>query len=218
MRVYLAWSTFKTQVSDKGRVRYNIGGPDGSTFYTIQYTDAIGEFETSVNIDGGADQTDFDNNYAPYANKEVPVTPFAYATPTHRTKFHSTSAIATCPVNVSTNIDWVIPYELYLYGGEMIVENAELGDYLSAEVNDVDSIIPSPYRAALCEAWPTVAAYNIKRWIRPKDSTGFSFLTIDTRPLIAKVTAALYLRITYHAINTGADRNVAVNYFTLKKL
>lgn len=136
-----------------------------------------------------------------------------FATPSFRTKRNS-SAIVDVAKNTSGIVDYYLTQERYAQGGQLIYRNAELGDYISAEIHDKDSIIPEAYRAALCENWPTVATYIEKQLIDDVKSSQ----TIDTYPLNAKITAGLYLRVTYNAIDFGETRKVAVNYFLSKKL
>lgn len=143
--------------------------------------------------------------------------PLPFAQPTYRTKDNATSTWITCPSNTATNIDFQITSEIWTHGGELIVYGAQEGDYISACVNDVDSVIPSPYRAAMCEAWPIVSTYIIKRWMIPNTS-GYTAIEKDTYPLIADIPAGLYMRMTYNATSSAGDRRAAVNYFMTKKL
>lgn len=143
--------------------------------------------------------------------------PYPFAQPTHRTKRSATNSLVGCPINTSTTIDFLLTEERYASGGCLIVENAQFGDYMTAEVCDIDGIIPSIYRTTLCENWPTVARYIEKEWIRCAGGP-ITIHDLDTRPLTAKITAGLYLRITYHAINAGSARQIGVNYDLTKKL
>lgn len=139
-----------------------------------------------------------------------------FAAPSFRTKWDAAPDIVVVQPNTPDFIDMVLSQEKYLYGGELIIENAELGDWISAEICDMGNVIPGPYQTLLAENWPTVAQYIVKRFIRPMTPT--STVAIDTRPLSAKVTAGLYLRVNYHPTATGVARRVVVNYFGAKKL
>jgi hypothetical protein len=108
-------------------------------------------------------------------------------------------------------------------GGDLVIENAELGDYIVAQVEDLDGVIPSAYRAALCEAWPIVAKYINKSWVLVTtpgtiQAGAITSHSIDTYPLNAKITAGLYLCIEYHAVSTGLTRRVGAAYHLTKKL
>lgn len=148
---------------------------------------------------------------------EVTSTP-PFAEPLYRTKRDGTSQWHTCPSNTATIIDYQLTAERYVTGGEIIFKNAKEGDYITAQIYDKDSIIPSPYRAALCENWPDVATYLIKKWLKPTETDKYDSFMIDTYPLNAKISAGLYLRVTYHASTEASDRKIAVNYHLTKKL
>lgn len=142
-----------------------------------------------------------------------------FSEPTYRTKRDAITAPITVAPNNTINIDYALTEERYVCGGQMLVQNVEFGDYFSAEVNDVNGVIPAPYRPVVCEAHPTVAKYINKEYVLIHDGTNkLGKCEIDTRPLAAKVTAGLYLRVTYTAINTGSDRQIVMNYGLAKKL
>lgn len=145
-----------------------------------------------------------------------------FALPTYRTKRDATNILTVNP-GTSNVMDYLVTEERYVSGGELITENAEFGDYISASVHDTDSVIPAPYRAALCEAWPIVATYVIKRYVSVRtpgsiQAGSVTENTINTFPLNAKITAGLHLRFTYFATNTGLDRRIVINYHLTKKL
>jgi hypothetical protein len=144
--------------------------------------------------------------------------PQPFALPTYRTKRAATSSIATCAPGTSQTIDYILAAERYVTGGRLIVENAVLGDYITAEVYDGGSVIPAPYRSAMCENWPTVGVYIEKEWIDISSGGTASSHEINTYPLNAKITAGLYLRVTYYATAGGSNRNIAINYYLTKKL
>lgn len=140
-----------------------------------------------------------------------------FAVPSYRTKRNATPALVTIAPNSSNVIDFVMPQERFVTGGALIVKNAVIGDYITASVYDGLSIIPEPYRIPLCEAWPVVALYIEKEWIKISDGS-HSFHEINTYPLNAKITQGLVLRVTYHSCAEGYDRVVACNYNLTKKL
>lgn len=143
----------------------------------------------------------------------VKTTPFAE--PTYRTCRDKTPDLETLEQGEIKTIDFQITAERYLNGGSIVYKNAQIGDWISAEVYDKDGVIPAPYRAALCEAWPMVAKYIIGQWVNP----GEGAIEVNTYPLNAKLSAGLYLRVTYYAAGAGLlSRSVGVNYFLTKKL
>jgi hypothetical protein len=149
-----------------------------------------------------------------------------FALPLYRTKRNATPSVQTVGQNTTQTIDFQMTSEQYVSGGVLIVKNGRLGDYVTAEVYDKDSVIPSAYRAALCENWPTVASYIIKEFIEvshDKDVTQdvdayVDKHLVDTYPLNAKITAGLYLRMTYHTADKANTRTFAVNYRLTTKL
>lgn len=157
---------------------------------------------------------------------EQPVTISApFAEPLYRTKMDATSEVVTIAVTNNPEVpyieavtDFLLTEEYYVSGGELGATNVQMGDYITAEVHDRDGVIPAPYRVALCENWPTVAKYIKKNWMILKTVSTNASIKIDTRPLTAKVTAGLYLRVTYYAKNTGSNRQIVMNYDLTKKL
>ena len=142
--------------------------------------------------------------------------PQPFAQPTYRTKRDATPTWMDCLAEADTPLDFMLTQERYVSGGDILIKDAKEGDWLSAEVMDVNNVIPAPYRAALCEAHPVVASYITKMWVEPKD--GYKMLTIDTYPLNAKISAGLFLRVTYHSSAVAGTRKIAVNYHLTKKL
>jgi len=141
--------------------------------------------------------------------------PEPFATPSYRTKRDGSDWI-TCTADSTTDLDFQLTTERYVSGGQLFLKDIKEGDWLSAEVYDKDSLIPSPYRAALCEAWPCVAKYIVKANIQP--CSGYDNVKVDTYPLNAKISAGLYLRVSLHTTSETGDRKMAINYFLTKKL
>jgi len=210
----LTWAEFKAICSSKVMLMQMI---EQAESYRLFAFDGAVKYETSFLKDSGADQVDFEANYKSKCNQKIGLgdsQPFSL--PTFRTKLNATPAVVTISPNTNDDIQFLLTEERYATGGTLIVKNAELGDYFTAEVEDVDGIIPAPYRAALCEAWPVVSAYIEKQFVEVQGT--YTNMKIDTYPLNAKLTAGLYLCIHYYAINSGSDREVAVNYRLTKKL
>jgi hypothetical protein len=148
-----------------------------------------------------------------------------YAEPLYRTKMDGSSSVVTIELDtglpetdyLNGYVDYQLLSEKYVSGGELIVENFKIGDWVCAAVYDKDGVIPEAYRAATCESWPIVAQYIIHKWVKPSFGN-FGCIQIDTRPLNAKISAGLYLRIGYHALNVGLDRKLVMNYDLTVKL
>ena len=149
--------------------------------------------------------------------------PVPFAQPTYRTKRDAIAALVSCARNTSADIPFKVVSERYVSGGTLVVENAEMGDWVEAYVGDNDGVIPAPYRAALCEAWPVVASYIAREYVNVREPGSIfpgtvSVHDIVTYPLNARITAGLYLCIVYHAVDVGLIRRVGVNYNLTKKL
>jgi len=151
------------------------------------------------------------------ASISAPIDNNPFAVPTYRTKYNATTSWVDVEVNSQAVNDFHMTAERYVAGGELLIKGAQEGDYVTAEVTDIDGVIPSPYRAALCENFPTVACYIERWWICPSASD-YSTVELDTSPLNAKISAGLYLRLTYFAANSGNTRRMAINYRLTKKL
>jgi hypothetical protein len=149
--------------------------------------------------------------------------PEPFAIPLYRTKRNATASILTIEPSNTQIIDFKLTAERYVSGGSLVIENAEFGDYCSAEIVDLDGNIPEQYRDSLCENYPVVAVYIEKEFIKVNtpgsvQNGSISIHEIDTYPLNAKITQGLYLRVTYIAVNSGINRRVAVNYSLSKKM
>lgn len=151
-----------------------------------------------------------DNQVRPVAIKNMTV----FADPDYRTKWDGAPAIVDVPAGQAAPLDFQLSEERYISGGMAIVKNAELGDWVEGMIYDKDNVIPEPYRAATCEGHPVVNKYVLKMYINPLKGEG----EIDTNPLSAKVSAGLYVRLIYHAINEGQTRKVVMNLKMSKKL
>lgn len=145
-----------------------------------------------------------------------------FAEPTYRTKHQKREGVITVSQGDSENIDYIMPIERYASGGTIIVKNPQFGDWIEAQICDDNGSIPEAYRAAICEAWPIVATYIEGQYIEITDSNSILCKQgIDTRPLVAKISPGLILRVIYHAdggSEGSPDREVLVNYFLAKKL
>lgn len=144
-----------------------------------------------------------------------PLPPFAE--PSYRTKRSKTASLTTVVAGSSAVVDFVLTQERYVSGGCVIVQNAQLGDYVTAEVYDLYGGIPVAYRAALCENWPTIARYVEGEWVKANPN-GITEHEINTHPLNAKITAGLSLRLTYFAVASGVSRIFGVNYYLTQKI
>jgi len=214
--LYLHGHTFSIgevySISDEVRVSW---AESDSVISAITSGDVIVHGVSGAITEGISKQIDWLKNYMPHLLEVEKMPPFAE--PLHRTKKDATSDIITCPKNTVTTVLYDVDEEMYVSGGDMIIRNAQFGDYVSADVHDTDAVIPEAYRPFLCENWPIVATYILKQYIR-FEGRDYTVHTIDTKPLNAKITGGLKLRVSYHAVDSGVDREVGVNYDLTKAL
>lgn len=108
---------------------------------------------------------------------------------------------ATATKNSTTDIDFKVTGDAeYVQGGQIIFENAAWGDYITAQVVDVDNVLGYGAGTVLNE-------YIKKRYLHP--DLKHSELEV---PYAGKVPQNCYLRIKYVSVGTVLDVNVAVNY------
>lgn len=124
-------------------------------------------------------------------------------------KYKAIVAPVPCSKNASTPIDLQVTEDLSIYGGEIIIENALIGDYLEASVYDVDSVLPEGYRP---EGWPVMAVYIEKMFIDPTSKK----VSINNWPNVATIPAGFYIRVNYTAVDSGETRTAVVNLFLAK--
>ena len=220
------WFEFKQLLDEGADFRFVI---DKSSNYRIYALDASILFLCTIPKDEdenkNLDQIDFEDNYMVLAlsslsNKVEVTEQTPFARPDYRTKMDAIPNWITCSPDTATIMDFTLTEERYVTGGEIIFKNAKEGDYITAEVYDgfTGGVIPEPYRATLCEAWPTVAQYVTRRYLVPTIVDGYGVLALDTYPLNAKISQYLQLRVTYHSTDELGDRRVTVNYNLTKKL
>jgi hypothetical protein len=129
---------------------------------------------------------------------------------------HNAIAATECEPNESVNCDYCVSSERYIFGGEGLIENAEVGDYFTACIYDKDSVLPEEMRSEV-EDWPIVSTYVEKQWIMTS-KVDHARLVCHCPLLAAKISGGLYVRITYTAANSGTTRKILSNLFLAKKL
>jgi hypothetical protein len=112
----------------------------------------------------------------------------------------------TATKNSTTNHDFKITTtDKYLIGGEFGYRDAVWGDYIEAQVIDIDNILGLGANTVLKQ-------YIIKRHLHP------SATCVDLVVQGAgKVLEDLYLRIKYHSVGTVTDPTFYVNYHLYKE-
>jgi hypothetical protein len=105
----------------------------------------------------------------------------------------------------TTNIDFKLTEERYLNGGQMIVQNHVIGDYVKFQVIDKDNILGYGTNVILDE-------FISKWYLRDSNSQPEILL-----PYPARIIANLYIRIVYVSIGTVNDVNFYCNLYLHKK-
>ena len=139
-----------------------------------------------------------------------------YAEPLYKTKNNAVPEVAVVAPNSQANIDLFLTEERYISGGEIIIYDALPGDWIQAQVVDINKILPLQIK----ENDLVVSEYISRRWIAANKTFDIPTVAkIDTRPLNARIIAGLALRVVYHADGGGeSPRKVFVNYDMSKKL
>jgi len=135
----------------------------------------------------------------------------------YRLKLNASGSVTTVAPNASGESLLKMDEERFVSGGTLVVKNAEFGDYISAEIADVDGIIPLELRASLCENWPTAVKYIEKQIVELSGGT-YSVHKIIASPLNGQIAAGLYLKINYFATISGSTREFYINYNLTKRI
>ena len=222
--IYLK-ETYENYIGYKNSTDCNIDYLENDSWYFLYLSN--GDFRIQCSIEKknpkSEDQIDFETNYknlpdtnAKY-NSVVEVSDSApFARPDFKTRRDGDSAWREVEADSINTSEYKLLNERYVSGGECIVIGAKKGDWISAEVNDKDGVIPEIYRDALTENYPTVSQYVIRANMSPDSSS--KIYTLNTYPLNAKLTPGLYLMIKYHASSEIGTRSFVSNYYLSEKL
>lgn len=114
--------------------------------------------------------------------------------------FYGDGFSGTATKNTTTNFDFKVTKDMcYCSGGEIIVKDAEHGDYIKIEVIDKDNVLG--YGAN------TVLQVYLEKW--HVDYHGKNVLEV---PYAGKIPNGVYLRLKYTSMSSTTDVKVAVNY------
>lgn len=163
----------------------------------------IGKEAGGINVtQNAADLAEFNANYKSVSNYAIGHRSYAFATGDF--DFAGDGVLASVPKGTLANIDYKIlssafPNGVYLNGGEMMTQNAVLGDWIDVAIVDKDSVT---YPAG------TILKTYIRKWyVDPVKS-----LSVKT-PYAGLIPASMYIRIRYTSVGTVLDPQVAINYF-----
>lgn len=121
--------------------------------------------------------------------------------------FYGNGMFGTATKNSTTSFDFKIDEDMiYCSGGEIIVKDAECGDYIEIQVIDIDNVLGGGAN--------TILNTYLKKW--HVDYHGKNNLEV---PYAGHIDKNLYLRLKYTSIGTTNDVKVAVNYsFHIEKV
>jgi hypothetical protein len=120
-------------------------------------------------------------------------------------RFRGNAMEGTATKNATTNIDYKLTEERYLNGGQMIIQNQVIGDYVKFQVIDKDNILGYGSNVVLDEF--------ISKWYIREISSQPEILL----PYPAKIPANLYIRIIYVSVGTSLDPSFYCNLYLHKK-
>lgn len=122
---------------------------------------------------------------------------------THTDFDYSEQAVSgTATKNSTTDIDYkVTDAKHYINGGCILQQNAVWGDWLEAQIIDIDNVLGLGANTVLKH-------YIKKRYLHPSDHCASVNL-----PYAGEVPKDVYLRIKYHSVGIINDVNLKINYF-----
>ena len=126
MRVKQAWSEFKASIADK---KLFIQYYDRTEYYEVWASDGSSIYRCVVNKDGGADQSDFETNYKPDANR-----PQTVAESATRSNFVGKQIVVPSGI-ASAYCEWENDDKVYVRQVFPIVADAEWGDKIEFTVH-----------------------------------------------------------------------------------
>lgn len=208
MSFKVPWQSLKTLITAKGIYPQFV--EDDENIYVL-YSDSGFQIQSIIpKISEDADE--FDATYRALSNQ--PIRGPQLVNTTFVPRFQASDSVVSCTTGVETDVDYKVTEDFNIYGGEIIVEDARIGDYFRVYVYDVDSIIPEADRATQAVDWPIVAEIVEKRYIRPEATS--SIISVDIREILSPIAANLYIRVAYFATAVASTRKMVINYFLAK--
>lgn len=194
MIIGLSWSEIKSTVAIKN-LTWQYDEVRWEDSYHIFAVDGPIVYETRVFKDEGEECTDFETNYKSLANWAIGTRNYAFATGDF--DFAGDGVFDTCTASQTKTIDYTFSEDLYVNGGNIVLEGSVLGDWVEVHVNH--------------PTYGNIKTYLKKRYV-PASPVGQAtpLLSINTA-YAGKVLTGLRLRLIYHS--TGStDVKIAVNY------
>ena len=201
MNIKKIWTEFKTIVTSKDlSIQYR----EGTSEYNLWASDTNDEYLCFISKTDPAstDQTDFENNYKDNANSSIATLIQPFAKDSVDFKGEGKGGIVT--KGTTQDIDLKLIEDMYCDGGFLFAGYAEFGDYIKAQVIDIDDVLGYGEN------------YILKTWIE-------KWYVIPDQIMYVKVNqggtipANVYLRLKYTSIGSTNDIKFAVNYHLYKK-
>lgn len=205
-----SWANFKAtcvtqknlnlQYQDSGDSYYIIGPDANDTSWTVSVPKLIPDPNNVGSFITNPDATDFLTNVAPTCNFAVGTRPYAFSTSDF--EFKGDSVSVTVPKGTTANLNYKFTHTpgTYINGGQLLTSGAAIGDYIIANIVDIDNILGAG-------AGYVVNSYITKWFVDPA-----SAMVIQT-PYAAKVPGGLYLQIAYVSVGSSTDVFTALNLF-----
>lgn len=124
----------------------------------------------------------------------------------NRFDYHGNGVMGTVTKDTTDSIDFKLPEDLFVSGGEVLTDKGIHGDSFTCEIIDIDNILG--YGAN------TVLKTYIIKWYHDS-ATQKSILDNPYAGLIMK---DLYIRLKYTSTGTVDDVCLAVNYYLHKEV
>jgi hypothetical protein len=183
MRIYLDWSLFKANITNKYALRYI----DRENFYSIYYSD----FDSSIVKENPAnsDQTDFETNYKPFANSSITeeVSPFGSKKIGTKSLLSRATGAAHPIASGSNDLDFNVTYAVCKIDGLEII-GGELGDYANFKI-----VHPT---------YGTLGQFAFSNYIAPAFYSRYSKYDAD-------LVSGLIIRIEYESVSA---KTIYINY------
>ena len=136
----------------------------------------------------------------------IPPTPL-FASPKYNWYRVAQPSLVTVQPSATVDISYQFTTNAYSYGGMLLTQGAEFGDYITASICDLDGVIPMEIRNNF-STYPILYNYIKKEFITPNLPHKCS-----SYPLSCLIQQGLYIVVGYTATGEGVQRKVAFNYF-----
>ncbi len=114
--------------------------------------------------------------------------------------FAGNGVTGTATKNTTTDIDFKLPANLWLSGGEVLVKDHVFGDWFEIQVIDIDNVLGGGANVVL-------KTYVNKWYVHPS-----VFCEELESPYAGEVLKDLYIRVKYHSTGITTDVSLSANY------